>query len=138
MASIAIQLIGLAVAASASTGPSPPQLRSYAAASTGRRLSTQATCAIFHCRNGPGGACYDFSTAAYPDGSYWDTSVDALYTNDLQGFSAYCRSWGANADEFIGGEGACAAQGLQCTTAQSTDGRSFGCAPACPAPMFYP
>ena len=60
------------------------------------------------------------------------------YTNDLQGFSAYCRSWGANADEFIGGEGACAAQGLQCTTAQSTDGRSFGCAPACPAPMFYP
>ena len=61
----------------------------------------------FHCFEGPGGACREFTDLSDYTRSHWHKFGGP----DLAGFSAYCGGWSANHGKFVarenGGEGKC-------------------------------
>ena len=63
----------------------------------------------------------------------WSLTTDATFTNDYEGFQAYCSSWPANGGAFNGGTGTCA---NPITRTEITVGEYPGCEPVQPGVRY--
>ena len=104
-----------------------------------RASSGGNACEVFHCREGQGGSCYEFTSTGYPI-NHWATTHASANTNDYLGFQNYCTGWSANSGQFHGGRGSCASvlatavDARSCPSGwQTTTGSAAAACRHCPA-----